>query len=327
MARQNWLMIGVVAAVVLMAGVIAGVIPVGHGTFAIGGAGATPIPGTGSAADCSGGSTYNAYADVRNPDAASLQYLGNALRLTGADNRPLVTGTATSGTSLSLTTLTVPCTMTSGTLYALGSTAYTGAKVSFSSASQNYEILAKNATDSAGNGLVVMVRDNALANDTTAATGSFNVNAVDSNTHTIGSGGSVNGYIDLQVNTSNAQFGASDGGVVVSADYSTSKYSKNGITLSGAGVTPVTCPDSAIRLRGADSCWTMPAIKSGDGLVRLNYNIKADLGDPAATDDVAFLFDDKDYYADTDGTVKLDIANSASTNVAQAVTNATIDMA
>lgn len=131
----------------------------------------------------------------------------------------------------------------------------------------------------------------------------------------VGAQGSVNFYIDMQVNESASVFGAygEPDTLLISYDSGTaSKFSDNSLSLSvyespdsGWALNKLSkCPDDVKSNRNVEACWSAPTPKVG-GLYRIRGTVRADGGDPIASDTKpSIAFDDRVFFRDLDGNIK-----------------------
>ena len=156
-------------------------------------------------------------------------------------------------------------------------------------------------------------------------TGTADATAYFKNT-SVGSKGSINFYIDIQINGSAAVSGAYDepDALVVSYDTGTAaKFSSNSLSLSvyeapstGWALNKLaSCPSDIKDNRNVEACWTAPSPKTG-GLYRIRGTIVADGGDTIESDVKPLIwFDDKVFFVDTDGIQKYQsFSSSGGTN-------------
>lgn len=139
----------------------------------------------------------------------------------------------------------------------------------------------------------------------------------------LGAKGSINFYVDVQVNGTSSVFGQYDesDGVIISYDTGTaSRFSPSSLSLqidqpSGFGLTKLSnCPSDVVNNRNVEACWIAPTMKAGV-LYRIRGTLTADLGDPAPTDTAPSIFiDDKVSFRDTDGNIKYGYFSTSGTN-------------
>ncbi|MFQ5405768.1 MAG: hypothetical protein ACE5DI_01270 [Candidatus Micrarchaeia archaeon] len=263
---------------------------------------------------------------VRNPENNALDYNGNPLYAVDSEGNVLTTGTAVAGTSLSYASLTVPC-GTQGTVYAAGNSTFESGKADFSAdkARTFVSLSGYDASEPVG-----FIRDSALANMSTLGNPVYDPT---SQTQTIGDGGSLTFYLDIQVNASNSGFGDSEGdGVVATIDLTNNAViTANDVTLTGHDFRKVDCSDPVVARAAinndAEVCYVGSALTSSDGLVRISASARWSAGNPGASDDMEIFFDDLVWFQDTDGSLRKDTFNAAGTNQAVGQVDYTIDVA
>lgn len=268
-------------------------------------------------------------------NSSNLGYLAGSIAAE-SDGKTLDTGTTTGGSTLSYLQLDVtPC--KTGMIYVLGTNGVgvASAKKTFSS----YESESQYVIDSAASDVIsILAYDrqgnkkssgnvSCLTGDSTGAScyavsGASTTDgaAYYSNT-SLTTGGSIQGQIGLDVNGTTSVYGtyeATDGVMFSFDSVDASKFSVNAFTLSqidNIGLQQVTCPASIVANRNAEKCWSSRTLKDTDGEVLLNYQLKADVGDPSVTGDSPVLcVDDKQFFRGADGNIKYDFFNSAGTN-------------
>lgn len=286
-----------------------------------------------SAGQCvypSGGNTATLGVLVRNTQNSTYQQLASTTWLTdlnGVTKSSVATTDAAAKAFASMTP--VPC--VDGYLYVLGDGSTNSEKVKADSLipNQNKEIDGTQNTR-----LTFSLYTNTLQADNSSvgpssAQGSVDIN---STTHAISSGGSFTGYIDGDFQSASSAFGSRDGGVVIGADHNLAVYSReNGVKLSsltGLAVSPISCPDDMSRYLNVDTCWKLDQVSSRATAtpMRFTYTLKADLGEPGASDDVNFYFVDNQYFLDTDGTIKMGAFNNGGTDQGVANGKVSIDV-
>ena len=286
---------------------------------------------------------------IRNAENSSqLGYLAGAIAAE-VDGKTQDTATSTAGVTLSYTSLNVPpC--KAGTIYVLGTNGVGTA--SARTAYQSCETVGKFEIEGSGqNVLAIQAYDNQYntrsngnvngSGDATAYAGYFvsGASTTDGNAYyqntTLGTGGSIKGFIGLDVNGTSTVFGnygttvlnangnptnvlAEDGVIVSYNSVDASIFSDNDYSLTqvdSVSLLEVTCPNSVRANRDAERCWQMRTLKDTDGEVQLKFQLKASLGNPTATgDNPKVCFDDKVYFRGADGNVKYDFFNSGGTN-------------
>ena len=171
------------------------------------------------------------------------------------------------------------------------------------------------------------IGDEAPADNVVSGTGTADGTAYFKNT-TLSAKGSINFYLDIQVNGTSTVAGQYDeiDGVVISYDTGTAaRFSPSSLTsavdqpagfsLSKASTGSGGCGVDDINTnRNVEACWTVPTMKSGV-LYRIRGTLTADLGDPLLSDTMPRIYiDDKVSFRDTDGNVKYKSFSTSGTN-------------
>ena len=148
----------------------------------------------------------------------------------------------------------------------------------------------------------------------------------------LSSGGVLVYKILYQAKTSASQFGSDDPSAptYICIDANPAKFSKsNGITLSGSGIfekistnLPKYCSDN-----GYESAYRISPVKSTDGTREMYVTIRADLGDPGASDDVKLMFVDSHAYLSSTGLVKVGTADDSASDIGETNRYITINLA
>ena len=134
--------------------------------------------------------------------------------------------------------------------------------------------------------------------------------------HTLGAGDSDTVILKYRAKDSAAQFGSDELPVYVCADFDLAKFSKtNGVTVSGADWTVASTLPKYCAENGYEKAWIIKPVKSSDGEQTATINIRADLGDPGASDDIKLMFVDSAYYQGSDGTVKSGTSDDSANDV------------
>ena len=280
-------------------------------------------------------------------NASSLGYLAGSIAAE-SDGITHDTGTATSGATLSYTSLNVPpC--KAGSIYVLGTSGVgtASARMAFTSfpTVSEYQIqgaaqdvIAVQGYDRQGN-----TRSNGLANGSTtiadqfiSGAGTTDGTAYYRNT-TLAQGGTLQGQLGYDTNGTSTVFGnyglttynkatgqyehnaLADDGVIFSFDsVDASKFSSSSFTLNqidDISLKSVPCPATIVANRNAEACWKARTLSATDGEVLLKFQLSADVGDPIATGDNPVLcVDDKVYFRDADGQIKYDFYSAGGTN-------------
>ena len=286
---------------------------------------------------------------IRNAENSSqLGYLAGSIaaELNGITQD---TSTSTAGVALSYTSLNVPpC--KAGTIYVLGTNGVGTASGRI--AYQSCETVSKYEIQGAGQDvLAIQAYDNQLnaksngnvngSGDGTTYNGYFvsGASTTDGNAYyqntTLSTGGSIKGFLGLDVNGTTTVFGnygttvigadgtpknqlATDGIMISYNSVDASIFSDVDYTLSqvdNVGLSEVPCPNSVRANRDAERCWSMRTLKDTDGEVQLKFQLKASLGNPTETGDAPKVcFDDKVYFRGADGNIKYDFFNAGGTN-------------
>ena len=173
---------------------------------------------------------------------------------------------------------------------------------------------------------------NGNVNGTEAATAISGTGTVDGSAYyantSLGSKGTINFYIDVQVNGTSSVHGQYDeaDGVVISYDTGTAaRFSRDSLSLqvdqpAGFSLNKVSASGGGCGLndvvtnRNVEACWSVPTMKSG-ALYRIRGTLTADLGDPLSSDTAPRIcFDDRVSFRDTDGSVKYQSFSTSGTN-------------
>lgn len=142
-----------------------------------------------------------------------------------------------------------------------------------------------------------------VAADQADAEGWCTVDCAFATAKAVSSGQTLNYKIQAQTNVSMAQFGSEGMGVILCADFDTSKFSKSsGISVTGGGASVLAnVPEGTVfSTASCDKAWKVNTIKSTDGIITYDISLKADLGDPT-TDIVWYLFDEGYFRGTTAG--------------------------
>lgn len=277
-----------------------------------------------------GGNTASVGILMRNAQNSTYQQVAGTTWLTDLQGVTKTSQAITDGNSKSFAAMTaVPC--VDGYIYVLGDSSVNGIKQKADTMIPNQNIELSGSQNSR---LIFSLYTNTLAADNSSvgpesAQGSVTIN---STTHSIASGGSYTGYIDVDFQSASSAWGSVDGGGVIGADHNLADFSReNGVKLSsltGLSLTPITCPADMATYLNVDTCWKVDQLSSRGTATpaRLSYTLKADLGDPGAADDVKFYFVDNQYFLDTDGQIKLGAFNSGGTDQGVANGLVTIDV-
>ena len=274
-----------------------------------------------------GGNTNSVLVNFRNGLNIAQEYPQLTTGLVAKWSTGEASGTQSSSGTKSYTTLAVaPC--VSGDLYVLSSTAVNGMKVPFDSypLTSNYDIKGQNGTRV---GIEVY---NSVYTSISGNSGGYTQNTT---AQTLGTGGVVTGYLDIKANdTSSSAFGSEEGGGMLAIDIGDlTSFSQNSVFINsgtaGYTVSKVDCPADLVSGDNADVCYYLPQLKSSIGTVRLSYSITADRGDPtnANGDDIIFYFEDKNYFRDTDGVIKLGFKDQSATDIGTSQSSLTFNFA
>lgn len=155
-----------------------------------------------------------------------------------------------------------------------------------------------------------------------SGTGTADGTAFYTNT-SVGSKGSINFYLDVQVNGTSAVAGAfeENDGIIISYDTATaSVFSSSSLSLqidqpAGFSLTKLSsCPQDILNNRNSEACWSTPSLETGV-LYRIRGTLTADNGDPVGSGTAPLIcFDDKVFYRDTGGNVVYGAWSSGGTN-------------
>lgn len=142
----------------------------------------------------------------------------------------------------------------------------------------------------------------------------WQIDNTSANVTSFASGQSQTWLIRVAPANSSAGYGSTQaGGVVVCANFDTSKYSVDqGVTLAGNGATPIAVPTYCGNL-GYDKAWSMNPISAQTDLT---FTVKADRGTPTGatgTSPVLYFFDRAGFLSD--GSVSTGIADRSDTTV------------
>lgn len=277
-----------------------------------------------------GGSTNPLYVSDQNTllTAGGTVYQSAPVAVIGSDGRLLATGTTTAGSTLSYTTVNVPCGANANGFVYL--TAGNGNTVN--SARLPYDVASKlndYAQFTQGNvsGLYLAMYGNTNSNTSALDGGVVGTiqTATESAATAMGAGSVRSGYIFLSVSNATSQFGSTDGGIIFAIDtVDSSVFSDNAISLSSANIalTPITCPASEVSMHSANRCYSAPAIKTSNGNIRIDWTMNADLGNPGASADPVLYIDDVQYFQQNSGVVQ-GTATSANSDVGAPVETVT----
>lgn len=286
-----------------------------------------------------------------NVESTATDYQAASVRLLDENNVQLATGTLTGGTALSyLSTGSLPRN-TKGTVVLLGDTSYAGATDTFDTTKTPFSKTLKSGNTSR---LAGFWRTSAFANDTAAEdahTNSLSL-APTTATHTLGANGVLNFKLEVIENGTAAAYGGTkymkvplpltdpiydqnddkfpDGGVLITVDLTLTESSANAFSLSsGNALWPLTrldrCPSDANKNGSPDVCYIAPTLTSSMGLQTLSGTYTADIANPAT--DVNVDFDDIVPFSDTDGVIRVGVANKAATDQGATRLRADIDIA
>jgi len=274
-----------------------------------------------------GGNTATLGVLVRNTQNSTYEQMASTTWLTDLSGVTQTSVTTTDAAAKAYASMTpVPC--IDGYLYTLADTDTNSQKVKADSLvpNQNKEIQGSKASR-----LLFSVYTNTLGNDSSNGNVQNSVE-MNTSTHAIASGGSFQGYIDVDFQQASAQFGSDDGGIIVAVDHNLAVYSReNGVKVTsqtgGVTLSPISCPSDVVTYLNGDTCYKISALnKNTPTPVRLSYTVKADLGEPGASDDVSIFFQDNQYFLDQDGTIRLGAFNSAGTDQGVARNRVTVDV-
>ena len=263
--------------------------------------------------------------NARNIENSRADYMTNSVVAVESDTGE-VTGTLTGGIK-TYTSLTVKaCDV--GKLYGLSSTSLNGFVTDYDGYAPTW---AYSITSTNSSRLAIDIYDNTL----TSIEGGAGPLTENTTAQTLGLGGSITGFMDIQANETTGAFGSKEGGFYINVDIGDlTAFSKtNGVTLNsqtaGFSLQKEACPGELVSTDSADVCWKAPQLTSSMGVIRLSYKITADLGDPtnANGDDIIFYFDDVNHYRDTDGGIKLGSKDQASTDVGESQASGTFNFA
>ena len=244
---------------------------------------------------------------ARNPLNASLEY--NAVTFKIVKDGQII-GTVTAGSSGLGTATNVEC-GESYELYVLGDGTYTSVKTSVVADGATEEVYV-NVPESTEVEFKVL---DSTYSDVNGTSGWYQDVVVPSTAISFDSGSVNTYYIKIRAKDAAAQFGSDGLTNYICADFNTAKFSKaNGVVISG--LTEVDVP-AALQAQGMDKCWILPVIKSTEGEKTLTVTIRADLGDPGASDDIKFQVFDGNYYQKNDGTIGIGVADDAYTLVGE----------
>lgn len=279
---------------------------------------ATTTSTSASGASCerpTGGNTATFGVKVVNGQNSTYQQVASTAALIGSDGTTAGSVSTTDAAAEAFASMTpLPC--VEGYLYVLGDSSTNGERVVANTLKANQNVAVPGSQNSR---LIFSLYTNTLAadNQTDASQGSV---AINTTTHAIASGGSYTGYVDVDFQSASSAFGTVDGGGYIAVDHNLAVYSReNGVKIAstmGLGLTPVVCPADIATYLNADTCYHFDQLTSRGTATpnRLSVTLKADLGEPGATDDVKIYFVDEQYFRDTDAKVKLGAYSSAGTD-------------
>ena len=258
--------------------------------------------------------TTNLKVAARNPLNASLEYLAATFKIVDPTSNQII-GTVTGSSSGLGSATSVECGRTY-VLYYLGDGTYTSVKKTVTANGATEEVYIDLPKSSELQYTVYKAYSNITqewGQDVTTSTQTFNSGTTETYT------------VKIRVKDSAAQFGADGLTVYLCADFNTAKFSKtNGVIVSGLSTIDV---PSGLQAQGMDKCWVMTPIKSTEGERELSIQLKADLGDPGASDDVTFYIYDSQYYQKNDGTIGIGPTDDAYSLVGEVDRAFTFDIA
>lgn len=271
-----------------------------------------------------GSNTLNVLA--RNPLNTSYQDQAVSFAVVNSVGKVVATGTGTAAGVITYTAINVPCSANNakGKIYAVADGAISSDVGTYSfeqATADSVDLTAENTVQ-----LTAQFRDSTLTNTSLSAVGGATITTAVATS----SGDTANGYLDLSDATGMSQFGSHHNGdfwcydSITSAAFSDTSLSLNSQTPTFA-LTEQLCSlyPKAQAVDSCNRCWTSVAVKAKDGTIRVAWTLSNDGGtDAGGSDDVKLYINDIVYFQDTDGTIKLEVYNSAGTEVGETkVTN------
>lgn len=298
----------------------------------------TPDQPTVTIGKCQDDGTNSLFAAARNPVNATLEYLSQNFNVIGDNEEVVATGTGTGGSTLTYTTVNIPCSAGAyfGTVIGLMTAAHTSGEGEYAYDLDTADTVVINS------GVATRLKIAAFRTDL----GTNTTNRTTDDTYsgpqagggcyllegefssfggtTVGTGESWSRYVDFKANESSSQFGSTiEGkpGMAIVVDGNDTAYTEGDIRIAehsgGGNLQKVDCSDEmiddAVRTVSGDECYTMDGITSKDITRRIRIDGTASVGDPARN--VKLVFMDMGWIEDTDGSIVWRAQDSGGTNV------------
>ena len=304
--------LAVVALVVMQSGILSIGAPTPTGGFI------SPTGAAETGALCQDDGSNDVKVAAKNSLNSSLEYQAADFRVI-ANGNVVNTGTGTAGSTLTYTTIAIPCSPRTGTIYALASADIVSAKGTYTVREDDTTgYLIMNQPDSSQAQLKLF--------DTTFTNTSVDFAATQTETTAVAmsAGDSRNGYLDIKAPTGKSQYGGpeSDGILWAIDTVDGAAFGDDDIALSSSQITlrEVDC-DTYTNARSKDSadrCYTSAAIKASDGEKRLSWTMTNGGGsDAGASSDPILYVEDLQYYEENDGTIQYGAFTSGGTNAGE----------
>lgn len=249
---------------------------------------------------------------ARNPLNASLQYEAAVFKVTPTGDASKIAYSVTGGASGLGTGVNMGCGKTYD-FYYLGDTSYASKKVSGQAVSGYSAEVYTDLPQSTDVEFKIIDENNQDINSTS---GWYYDVSVPTSAVAFSSGSTKNYLFKTETRGNAAQFGSDEIQNVVCANFNSAVYSTTG-GVAFDGMTKLSSVPSYPASLGYDACWALPSIKSVDAAKQYGLTIRADLGEPGASDDVTFQVFDGNYYATTTGGVNSGVGNDVNLDVGQ----------